>query len=108
MKRLIRKAKRIFEKGIAERSKKNPKELWKFIRNKLRTKSGVSPLLKDINDPNSLKFDDKEKAEILQEQFCSVFTREHGVVIPRLNMRTDKEITSLHIVAYRIKEEIYH
>ena len=33
-------------------------------------------LLQDKKNPNSLKFDDREKAEILQEQFCSVFTKE--------------------------------
>ena len=64
VKRLIRQAKRAFEKGLAERSKKNPKEMWKYVRSKLRTKTGVSPLLRNIEDPNSLKFDDKDKVEI--------------------------------------------
>ena len=106
VKRLIRQAKRVFEKGLAERSKKNPKELWKYVRNKLRTKSGVSPLLKDVNDPNSLKFDDKEKADILQDQFCSVFTREEGGVTPTMDMKTDKWLTSLRIVLEQVRKEI--
>ena len=76
VKQLIRQSKRSFEKEIASGSKKNPKKFWKYVRNKLRTKSGVSPLLQDKKNPNSLKFDDKEKAEILQDQFCSVFTKE--------------------------------
>ena len=106
VKRLIRQAKRVFEKGLAERSKKNPKELWKYVRNKLRTKSGVSPLLKDVNEPNSLKFDDKEKADILQDQFCSVFTREEGGVTPTMDMKTDKWLTSLRIVLEQVRKEI--
>ena len=75
-KKLIRQSKRLFEKGLSDRSKKNPKEFWKYARSKLRTKTGVSPLLQDVDNPDSLKFGDKEKSDILQDQFCSVFTRE--------------------------------
>ena len=96
----------MFEKGLAERSKKNPKELWKYVRSKLRTKSGVSPLLEDITDPSSLKFDDKDKAEILQRQFCSVFTKEHSDGIPTMDKRTDETIESLHIAVEDAKKEI--
>ena len=76
VKQLIRKSKRTFEKDLAAGSKENPKQFWKYVRSKLRTKSGVSPLLQDKDNPNSLKFDDGEKANILQDQFCSVFTKE--------------------------------
>ena len=82
VKRLIRQTKHAFEKGLAERSKNNPKEMWKYDRSKLRTKTGVSPLLQNIGDPNSLKFEEKEKAEILQEQFCHVRTKENDGEIP--------------------------
>ena len=53
----------------------------------MKTKSGVSPLLADKKDPNSLRFQDKEKADILQHQFCSVFTEEIGET-PTMYKRT--------------------
>ena len=106
VKRLIRQTKRAFEKGLAERSKKNPKEMWKYVRSKLRTKTGVCPLLQNIKDPNSLKFDDKDKAEILQDQFCSVFTKENGGEIPTMDKKTDKKLASLCIAAQLVRKEI--
>ena len=108
VKKLIRQSKRAFEKGLAAMSKKNPKLFWKYVRSKLRTKSGVSPLLKDKNNPNSLQFDDAEKANILQDQFCSVFTKEQSgsTPTPTLEKRTDMEITDLKIVEEWVRNEI--
>ena len=106
VKKLMRQSKRSFEKAIASGCKKNPKKFWKYVRNKLRTKSGVSPLLQDKNNPNSLRFDDTEKANILQDQFCSVFTEELNGSIPTLEKRTDKEIKELHIAEESVREEI--
>ena len=106
VKKLIRQAKRSFEKELESGSKKNPKQFWKYVRSKLRTKSGVSPLLQDKKNPNSLRFDDREKAEILQEQFCSVFTKEQLESIPGLEKRTDKTIKDLEIVEASVRKEI--
>ena len=106
VKQLIRQSKRSFEKEIASGSKKNPKKFWKYVRNKLRTKSGVSPLLQDKKNPNSLKFDDKEKAEILQDQFCSVFTKEQAGVLPIMEKRTNELATDLPITEDEVRKEI--
>ena len=70
-KTLLRKAKRTFEKNIAEQAKSNPKAFWSHTRSKLKTKSGVAPLLENPKDPKSLKFNDVDKANILQRQFSS-------------------------------------
>ena len=69
---------------IRKKYKAKPNLFWKYIRRKLRTKSGVSPLLWDKENPNSLKYDDGEKANILQDQFCSVFTKEQPGSTPSL------------------------
>ena len=66
-KSLVRTAKRAYEKQIADRAKLNPKQFWAYTRRKLKTITGVSALLKDVNDPTSIKFTAKEKAEILQK-----------------------------------------
>ena len=106
VKKMIRQAKRSFEKELASGSTKNPKQFWKYVRSKLRTKSGVSPLLQDKKNPNSLKFNDNEKAEILQDQFCSVFTKEQLESTPGLEKRTDKAIKDLEIVESAVRKEI--
>ena len=72
----MRKAKRNFEKEIATKSKLNPKPFWAYTNRKLKTTTGVSPLLDDIKDPRSLKHRAIDKANILQKQFTSVFTVE--------------------------------
>ena len=73
VKTLLRKAKRSFEKNIALQAKTNPKLFWCHARSKLKTKRSVAPLLANLADQSTLKFDDLEKANILQQQFCSVF-----------------------------------
>ena len=59
---LMRQAKKIYEKGICMKSKSNAKAFWSHVRQKLKTKSSVAPLLENNKDIESTKFDDKEKA----------------------------------------------
>ena len=72
VKAIMRKLKREFERNIGIQSKSNPKIFWSNVRSKLKTKTGVAPLLQDKKDETSTKFDDKEKTNILQKQFVSV------------------------------------
>ena len=97
VKNLLRKAKRNYEKEIALHSKSNPKCFWEYTRSKMKTKCGIAPLLSDPNDKDSLKFDDQEKANILQDQFSSVFTQETNTDIPILAPRTSTVITNIHV-----------
>ena len=58
----------------------NPKKLYSFIKSKKCDASGVAPLSsKGINHSDSLK-----KADILNQQFTSVFTKEDTSDIPTL------------------------
>ena len=66
VKKLMRQAKKKFESDIANKSTSNPKAFWSHVRSKLKTRSGVSPLLKNDNDNESVRFSDEEKANILQ------------------------------------------
>ena len=70
--KLMRQSKRKYESDIALKSKEHPKVFWSHIRSRLKTKTGISPLLEDVNDKKSTKFSNEEKANILQTQFCSV------------------------------------
>ena len=64
-KTLLRKSKRLFEMGIAQRSKSNPKAFWSHCRRKLKTKCSVAPLFANIKDKDSLRFNYEEKANFL-------------------------------------------
>ena len=95
-----------FEKGIAAECKKNPKSFWAYTRSKMRTKDGIGPLLSNPEDKESLKFDDLEKANILQDQFSSVFTNETDTDIPILQSRTPFTVENLLITAEIVTKEI--
>ena len=80
--------KRQHELKIANDAKSNVNEFWACSRAHLKTKSGVAPLLGDPSDPSSIKHNDTDKAEVLQHQFCRVFTRESEGDIPIIELRT--------------------
>ena len=106
VKGLIRAAKRKNEKYIADASNTNPKMFWSHVRNKLKTRTGVAPLLENINDEKSMKFTDEEKANILQDQFSSVFTKEPEGESPTLEKKTNKTITNISITDCQVRDEI--
>ena len=97
VKTLLRKAKRRFERDIAMKAKTEPKAFWGHTRRKLKTKTGVASLLSNPKDSNSMKFDETEKANLLLNQFSSVFTREPEGEIPRIAQRTKAKIPDLII-----------
>lgn len=95
--RKITQARRSYEKGICDKSKSKPKIFWSHVRSKLKSASGVSSLLETPNDISSLKQEDHEKADILQKQFCSVFTKEPEGELPEFQSRTDRVIKRIPI-----------
>ena len=102
----MRKAKRDFENNICKNPKDNPKRFWWYVRHKLKTKSGVAPLLCNAEDRESMKFDDQDKANILQQQFSGVFTREPVTDIPVLSKRTEAIIRSLKVTESMVRLQI--
>lgn len=75
----VRKAKRENEKKIAKGCKKNNKMFWKHVRTKTKANSGISPLDKGNGETAT---GDAEKANILNDYFSSVFTRENVTNLP--------------------------
>lgn len=106
VKRMIRKAKRSFEKDIGRKSKNNPKIFWSHVRSKLKTKTGIAPLLENNLNNASLKFSDDEKANILQKQFVSVFTEEPDHETPILDKRTETCISDIQITTEMVIKKI--
>ena len=73
-------------------------------------------ILKEIEDQersfstaercHTLKFDDADMANILQDQFSSVFTVEDDSQIPSIPEKTDQKVSNLLITEVMILEEI--
>ena len=75
---------RDFEERIANDVKENPKAFWKYTKSKMTVRSGVS----DLKDKSgAMHSDDSTKAEILNDFFCSVFTRENTDSVPELHIK---------------------
>ena len=91
-KRLMTRTKRDYERKICTQTKENPKSL-------------VYPLLESATDETSLRIEDKDKAEILQKQFCRVFTKEPDGELPAFPPRTDREV-EMNLNVDIVKKEI--
>ena len=88
-----RKLRRSYELSVASQAKEgNPKPFFSLARGRLKTKSGVAPLLSNKEDPLSIKYNDDEKSEILQKQFCGVFTVDPPGSPPSLPCRTNAHL----------------
>ena len=69
--RLLR---RDFEGQLAREAKTEPKRFWAYVKSKTKTRCKIPPLLKS---DGTLATIDKEKAEVLNNFFSSVFTVEN-------------------------------
>ena len=65
-----------------------------YSRAHLKTMSGVAPLLRDLS---SIMHNDTDKVEVLQHQFCLVFTREPEGDIPILERRTTEKLAAIEV-----------
>ena len=75
----VRKAKRQYEKNIAMQAKTNPKAFYQYANSKLKSRSGIADL---VQEDGTLTDSDKEKTEVLNKFFASVFTQEDLSSIP--------------------------
>ena len=78
----------------------NTKPFWHYIKSKRREVTGVSPLKIDDDIITSAK----GKAETLNEQFCSVFTREKQDQIPDLGFSNVPDIDDLTITVEGVEK----
>ena len=72
-KRLIKISKKLHELHIASNCKVNPKNFFRYVREKKTLKSTIGPLL---SAEGEIVTDERETADILNEYFASVFTVE--------------------------------
>ena len=84
VRRLLDKEQAAFEKNIGIESKRNPKKLWAYVKQKVKTRSGLAPL---IGKNKKKSTNETEQAEILSEFFSEVMEREPEGEIPYLSPR---------------------
>ena len=104
--RRITQVKRRLEQRVCGQAKKNPKRFWNHVRTSMKTKPGISPLLRNPKDKSSLCFEDKDKADILQDQFCSVFTKEPDGSLPEFKSRTNSKV-EFNLTLEMVKKELH-
>ena len=90
----VRKATRTFERNLAKEAKANPKAFWNYYR--ARTKSPEN--VPDLTDADGNKVsDDSARANILNNFFCSVFTKEDMTNIPPVQPRFPTSMSDITI-----------
>ena len=90
----VRKAKKSKERSIAQSMKKNPKLFFRYVNSKIKSREGVSNLRKD---DGNLTENDKEKTEVLNNFFQSVFTSEDKSNIPKFESKTNNLLSSIKV-----------
>ena len=88
-----RQTQRLKNKLSESLEQKNSKPLWRYIKSKRQDGNGVSPL----KENGQLHSDSRRKAEILNKQFCSVFTSEDTTNIPKLPGPQNTEMPKFEI-----------
>ena len=84
----------MYRKIISEDLKQNPKRLWGYMKSKRKVSEGVSPLL---NSDGFLQSDSQQKANILNDQFQSVYTRKNTEGIPDMGPSTPPDMNHITI-----------
>ncbi|KAK7093942.1 hypothetical protein V1264_007621 [Littorina saxatilis] len=75
-----RRAKKKLEKTVAKSARTNPKAFWSYVKSKTSTRSGVGDLKKEDGNRATT---DRDKAELLNTFFQSVFTNEDDGPLPQ-------------------------
>ncbi|XP_019622026.1 PREDICTED: uncharacterized protein LOC109468213 [Branchiostoma belcheri] len=82
--RKLRRLRYEFESNLARDIKQNPKSFWKYVNSRLKTKTTIGDLKMADGTMTSSK---KEKADTLNQYFCSVFTEEDTEHMPEMETK---------------------
>ena len=92
VKTLIRKSKKEFEYSLVNSQDKN--KFYKFLSSKTKTKDGIGTLK---NDEGKEVSDPKDKAELFNDFFAEVLTREDVHNIPIIQSQGEADISTVYI-----------
>ena len=99
----IRRAKRNFEVKLARNIKEDPKTFYAYARSKSKAKVGIGPL----KSKGKMFEGDMDMAEILNDYFATVFTREDINNVPLANVGSQTEILEdINITMERVLKSI--
>ncbi|CAI9719750.1 Hypothetical predicted protein [Octopus vulgaris] len=99
-----RKAKKKLEKMVATQAKKSPKSFWSYVKSKTKSKTGIADLKRSEGSKTTT---DKEKADLLNTFFQSVFTVEKEGDLPDIPEYTyDTELTNLNIPVEQVHKQL--
>ena len=105
--KLVRLAKRDFERKIAKNIKKDSKTFSKYARSKTRVKSTIGPL---IDGNGGLTCDDQEMGQMLNAFFASVFTTESVDELPECKNifygNEEHKLSNYHISSSMVKDKL--
>ena len=91
-----------FERNITKEIKNNNKLFWRYVNSQRTSKSAIPDLKRK---DGSLTADDREKAELLNEQFTSVYTEEDLLNIPDVEpLPILTNLTDIHITKEDVKK----
>ena len=82
LRKVTRKLKKDFERNLVLQIKENPKAFWSYVKTKTKTRVTVESL---IRGDGTVAETDREKADVLNRFFSSVFTKENLATIPQTN-----------------------
>ena len=92
------------ERDISFNAKTNNKAFWKYIYAKAKSTSGIASLHANLLDVNSILVDNnKEKANILNKYFASVYTEEPNGEIPAIPTRSSVNQEGVIIIENALK-----
>ena len=93
-----------FERNISKEIKNNNQLFWRYV-NSQRTSRSTLPDLK--RKDGTYTSDDKEKAELLNEQFISVYTEEDLSNIPEAEpLPTNTNLDNLILTQNEVKKQL--
>ena len=90
----VKQAKKVREVKLAKEAKNNPKALFKYMSSKTKPRETIPDLQK--NDGNFTE-GNKEKAEVLNTFFGSVFTKETDTDMPDCNFPVEGKLTNIEV-----------
>eukprot|EP00745_Piridium_sociabile_P029683 TRINITY_DN4896_c5_g2_i1.p1 TRINITY_DN4896_c5_g2~~TRINITY_DN4896_c5_g2_i1.p1 ORF type:complete len:403 (-),score=94.76 TRINITY_DN4896_c5_g2_i1:230-1438(-) len=98
------KAKARLEATVAAQAKQNPKSFWSFVKEKTNTRTEVADLR---NENGETAQSDRDKAQVLNRFFQSVFTKEQEGDLPEPPVyHYDSELTSFIITIEAVKKHL--
>jgi len=103
VKRLIRNAKRSFEKRLANGNGGNSRPFYAYVKQRTKSRPGIGPLK---NADKETVSDDQGMAELLNNFFSTVFTREDTGHIPKAADMETSAMNGISITVKAVRNEI--